>query len=69
MSSNRESAIISERLLGITIQLKKQKYTVKVAFVDITKILKYWWVENLCKTYLINEKKNQSQKVLLKNLG
>ena len=69
MSSNRESAIISERLLGITIQLKKQKYTVKVAFIDITKILIYWWVENLCKTYLINEIKNQSQNVLLKNLG
>ena len=69
MSWNRESAIISERLLGITIQLKKQKYSVKVAFIDITKILKYWWVENLCKTYLINEIKNQSQNVLLKNLG
>ena len=39
MSWNRESVIIGERLLGITIQLKKQKHGVKVAFIDITKIL------------------------------
>ena len=39
MSWNRESVIIGERLLGITIQLKKQKHSVKVAFIDITKIL------------------------------